>query len=462
MLLSMDDVKKPTALSRRLLFFTVISLAWPTMLEMMLQTAVQYIDTAMVGSLGTAATAAVGSTVTVNWLIGSTVSAVGTGFLAMISQAMGASDEEKTRRICAQAISAVLMVGSLFTLITVSLASFVPVWMQVEASLQALASRYFRILYMPMLFRSASMILGTVLRAACDTKTPMKTGIRVNIINVVLNFLFIYDTRSILLFGRTLTLWGAGWGITGAAVASAASFVYGGIAMTLAVWRHQAISPKGYSFRPDRKILAPCFRIAFPNMLQRFGTSLGYVAFAAMINALGSVATAAHTVANTVESAFYVPGFGMQTAAATLTGNAVGAGDDILRKETARIVFGLETAMMLLSGGLLFSFAPGMVSIFIKDPAVILLCSTVLRMVACSEPFYGLSIVIEGMLQGAGKTLIPSAVNITGMWGIRIAGTFVCTRLLGMGLISAWACMITHNMVLFVAFIIYYRKVKWV
>ena len=69
----MDDVKKPTALSRRLLFFTVISLAWPTMLEMMLQTAVQYIDTAMVGSLGTAATAAVGSTVTVNWLIGSTV-----------------------------------------------------------------------------------------------------------------------------------------------------------------------------------------------------------------------------------------------------------------------------------------------------------------------------------------------------------------------------------------------------
>ena len=89
----MDDVKKPTALSRRLLFFTVISLAWPTMLEMMLQTAVQYIDTAMVGSLGTAATAAVGSTVTVNWLIGSTVSAVGTGFLAMISQAMGASGQ---------------------------------------------------------------------------------------------------------------------------------------------------------------------------------------------------------------------------------------------------------------------------------------------------------------------------------------------------------------------------------
>ena len=54
-----------------------------------------------------------------------------------------------------------------------------------------------------------------------------------------------------------------------------------------------------------------------PNMLQRFGSSLGYVAFAAMINSMGEVATAAHTIANTVESAFYIPGYGMQTAAAT-------------------------------------------------------------------------------------------------------------------------------------------------
>ncbi|MBQ3849468.1 MAG: MATE family efflux transporter, partial [Clostridia bacterium] len=53
---------------------TIIALAWPTMLEQLMQTAVQYIDTAMVSSLGTSATAAVGSTTTVNWLVGSTIS----------------------------------------------------------------------------------------------------------------------------------------------------------------------------------------------------------------------------------------------------------------------------------------------------------------------------------------------------------------------------------------------------
>ena len=70
----------------------ILALAWPTMLEQLLQTAVQYIDTAMVGSLGTQATAAVGATTTVNWLVGSAISALGVGFLSYIAQALGAKD----------------------------------------------------------------------------------------------------------------------------------------------------------------------------------------------------------------------------------------------------------------------------------------------------------------------------------------------------------------------------------
>ena len=439
----------------------VISLAWPTMLEQLMQTAVQYIDTAMVGSLGTSATAAVGSTVTVNWLIGSTVSAFGVGFLSHISQAIGAGERERARRIAAQSVLMVLAVGLFFTVVALGLSAHVPVWMQVAPSLRQVASRYFFILYLPMLARAASIIFGTVLRAAGDTKTPMRVGIRVNLINVTLNFLMIYPTRSVALFGRSLTIWGAGWGVIGAAAASAVSFVYGGLAITRAFYRHPMISPKGQSLRPDGAVLLPCLRVAFPNMLQRFGTSLGYVAFAAMINALGETATAAHTIANTVESAFYIPGYGMQTAAATLTGNAIGAGDRQRQKELARLIFLCEVTLMLLSGGLLFAFAPTMVGLFSRDAAVILLGSTVLRMVACSEPFYGVSIIIEGMLQGAGRTMVPFVFNIIGMWGVRIVGTFICTRLLGLGLVSAWGCMIGHNMLLFVLFVCYYLRGRW-
>jgi len=403
----------------------------------------------------------VGSTTTVNWLINGTIAALGIGFLAFIARAFGAEDRALAARASGQAVLAVLVCGIFFTALTLSLSSLVPVWMQVDEGIQALAGQYFFILYAPMLFRTATIIFGTILRAAGDTKTPMRVGILVNLINVALNFLLIYPTRTVGFLELTLTLPGAGWGVIGAAVASSIAFAVGGVCITAALWKHPRISPRGQRILPDWQILRPCLKVALPNMLQRFGTSLGYVAFASMINALGEVATAAHTIANTVESAFYIPGYGMQTAAATLTGNALGARDQQrLRDMTVMTIFS-EVALMILSGGLLFLFAPAMMGLFSKSAQVIYLGSVVLRMVAVSEPFYGISIVLEGMMQGAGRTVVPFMFNILGMWGIRIVGTFLCTRLWGMGLISAWACMILHNLLLFTLFLLYYLRGRW-
>ena len=406
----------------------ILSLAWPTILEQIMQTAVQYIDTAMVGSLGKQATAAVGSTGTVNWLVGSTVSAIGVGFLAYISQAIGAGQEDNAKKASGQAVMAVITVG---------------------------------ILYSPMLFRTASIIFGTVLRSVGDTKSPMIAGIFVNVINIVLNFFLIYPTRTVNIFGSDYIIYGAGWGIEGAAVASAAAYTVGGIIVAVMLWRHRTISPRGQRLRPDFTILKPCLRVALPNMLQRFATSLGYVAFASMINSLGETTTAAHTIANTVESAFYIPGYGMQTAAATLSGNACGAKDKETLSGLAKNTIPLVIFLMILSGGLLFIFAPQLMRLFSKDNEVISLGTTVLRMVAVSEPFYGVPIVIEGIMQGAGKTVTPFIFNVLGMWCVRIVGTFICTQLLGYGLIAAWACMIGHNILLFVLFIVHYATGRW-
>ena len=435
----------------------ILALAWPTMLEQAMQTAVQYIDTAMVGALGTYATAAVGSTTTVSWLFGSSTAALGVGFLSYIARSHGAGNREDARRASAQAVLTTLVVGLLFTAVCLVLSPYVPVWMQVDPSIQTLSAQYFFILYAPMLFRTATTIFGMVLRAAGDTKTPMKIGVVVNIMNVVLNFLLIYPTREV--FG--ITVWGADLGVIGAALASAAAFTFGGIAITVVLWRHPDISPKGKKIRPDMEILRPCMKVALPNMLQRFGTSLGYVAFASMVNSLGEVATAAHTIANTVESAFYIPGYGMQTAAATLVGNAYGANDSKRMKEISSMFLPIEVFLMVISGGALFLFAPLLMSIFSDSPEVISLGSTVLRMVAVTEPFYGVSIIVEGMMQGVGRTKRPFVYNIAGMWGVRIVGTYICTQLLGFGLVSAWDCMIGHNLLLFALFLYTYLSGKW-
>lgn len=438
----------------------ILSLAWPTMLEQLMQTAVQYIDTAMVGSLGTDATAAVGSTTTVNWLVGSSISALGVGFLAFISQSIGAGRKDIAVKASSQSVSAVLVSGIFFTAVTLAISPFVPSLMQVDESIRKLSAQYFFILYTPMLFRTATIIFGSVLRAAGDTKTPMLVGFAVNIINVVLNFILIYPARAVSVFGKEITLFGADMGVIGAATASAVAFAAGGILITAALMGHKDIAPKRAFLKPDKEILTPCLRVALLNMLQRFGTSFGYVVFASMINSLGEISTAAHTVANTVESAFYIPGYGMQAAAATLMGNAHGARDRDKSKDLSRLLIFIEVTLMIISGGLLFAFAEPMSALFSDNGEVISLCSTVLRMVALSEPFYGVSLIIEGMLQGIGNTKTPFIFNIAGMWGIRIVGTFICINLLSMELISAWACMIGHNLMLFMAFTLYYRQKK--
>ena len=436
---------------------TIMSLAWPTMLEQAMMTAVQYIDTAMVGSLGTYATAAVGSTATVSWLIGSSTAALGVGFLSYIARSHGAGNREDACRASAQAVLTTLVMGVLFTVVCLAVSPYVPVWMQVDPAIRTLTAQYFFILYAPMLPRTASTIFGMVLRAAGDTKTPMKIGVAVNLVNVTLNFLLIYPTRAI--FG--ITVWGADLGVIGAALASAIAFTVGGIALTVVLWIHPTISPRGRKIRPDMEILRPCMKVALPNMLQRFGTSLGYVAFASMVNSLGEVATAAHTIANTVESAFYIPGYGMQTAAATLAGNAYGARDAKKMKEISNMFLPIEVFLMVLSGGALFLLAPSLMAIFSDSADVISLGSTVLRMVALSEPFYGVSIIVEGMMQGVGRTKAPFLYNITGMWGVRIVGTFICTQMLHFGLVSAWACMIGHNLLLFGLFLYTYLSGRW-
>ena len=333
--------------------------------------------------------------------------------------------------------------------------------LQAGEDIRDTAGRYFFILYTPMLLRAASIIFGTALRAAGDTKTPMRVGVVMNLLNVALNYLLIYPTHRVALFGLAFTVPGAGWGVTGAAVASAVSYAVGGLGITWALWRHPVISPRGRPLRPDWAVLRPCLKVALPATLQRFGTSFGYVAFAAMINALGAIPLAAHGIANTVESAFYIPGYGMQTAAATLTGNTLGARDKGRMRSLAQMLLILEVGMMVISGALLFLFARPMMGIFTRDEAVIDLGAAVLRMVALSEPFYGVAIILEGMLQGIGDTVTPFAFNIFGMWGVRILGTFLTTRLLGGGLTAAWGCMIAHNLLLFLLLSVHHiRSVK--
>ena len=440
---------------------SIIVLAWPIIAEQLMHTAVMYIDTAMVGTLGTEATASVGATSSISFLLFSVLSALGVAFLSHIARANGAEDMERTRELAVQALMVVFIAGIALTMLPLALSSRIPVWLQVDEAIRESSRIYFIIVSTPVLFRASSIIFSAALRAVGDTRTPMKAGIAVNLTNVSLNFLLIYPTRSLTIFGFTFTMPGAGMGVFGAAAASAIAFVTGGLLIFIAFWRHPKLSPRGRKIRLDLTVLLPCLKTALPNILQRFGVSLGFVVFATMINSLGQASTAANTIANTVEQLFYIPGFGMQIAASTLIGNAYGANDGRLMKKYSSIFMPLEVTIMFFAGLALFISAPFLTSLFSDNPEVIKLGSTVLRMVAVSEPFYGFGLITEGFMFGVGKTKAPFVYNIITMWGIRIVGTYICTQILGMGLISVWSCMIAHNMVIFLIYVVIYTRQLW-
>ena len=99
--------------------------------------------------------------------------------------------------------------------------------------------------------------------------------------------------------------------------------------------------------------------------------------------------------------------------------------------------------------------------LFSNSEAVKSLGTTVLRMVAVSEPLYGVSIIVEGIMMGVGKTKTPFVYNIIGMWCVRIVGTFICIHLLGLGLVAAWGCMIAHNVLVFVFYLVSFISGRW-
>jgi putative MATE family efflux protein len=424
---------------------TVVALAWPTIVEQALQTIVQYADAAMVGQIGKQASAAVGLTSTMGWLVNAPMFAMGIGVLAFISRSLGAKDQESARTASVQAFFLAGLLGLGLGAITLLISPFLPGWLGAEQEIRREASIYFAIICAPMLFRSFSIMFGSVLRAASDMKTPMVVGLITNGINVVLNFFLIYESRTLQIGSMSLPMWGAGLGVTGAAIATAIAHCVGGVLMLMGVLRNPLVSFKRKDLKWNRPVMNQCVKVGFPVALERMCACLGQVVFTSLVTSLGTVALAAHSLAITAEQAFYIPGYGMQAAAATLAGNALGEGDEKKLNHMAHTMMGLTVFIMAVTGGLLFAFPQFMMGIFSSDAAVIEMGASALRIVAVSEPLFGLLIILEGVFNGVGDTRVPFIYSLITMWGVRILGTFLCVSVFHMGLNQVWLCMVGDN-----------------
>ena len=409
---------------------SLITLSIPTILEEVFATLLQYVDTAMVGRLGEKATAAVSTTTSIGWLINSIPGAIAIAMLAIASKANGAGQDEKLKKLAGQSILYAFVVGVILEILALVLSPFIPIWMGVEEDIVRPASLYFSITSITLIFRTSARVFAAMIRSLKDTRSPMYISVAENILNVILNFVFIY---------------GLGLGVVGAAIASCISFGIGGIAMFLMMLSKKQLRPSFVDLKPDKDIWMEALPIGYPVLGATVVSCMGYIVFAGMVSGMGTIVFAAHSIAVAAEQIVYIPGYGLRAATSTLIGNALGEGNTAKLSATRKMAILMTMVIMLVNGTLLFLFAYPFMQIFTNSTEVVIIGSKMLKLVSFSEIFFGLMIVLEGISYGMGQTKHIFVCESFSMWGVRIVGTFLCVKIFGLGLTAVWICMIADN-----------------
>ncbi|MCI6011369.1 MAG: MATE family efflux transporter [Firmicutes bacterium] len=442
----------------------VWALAWPTIVEQLLMTVVTYVDAAMVGSVGVNATAAIAVNTSVIWLIQGLMTGLGVGASVLVATKIGEKKLEQAQAILMQSILAMIILGIAVMLAgELILAPNLPRWMGAEEALLAPAGQYMRIVAAAFPFQVLLAVGCAIIRGAGDTRTPMFYNILSNVVNIIGNFLFIYEPRTIHIFGFSLKIWGAGMGVGGAALGTAAAFFISGM-LTLRhlLSRKSIVSvPGGKSLRPDSVILKQIVRLGLPAAFERVTLSSGQMVITALVTGMGSSVLAAHQLATTAESICYMPCFGFSVAATTLVAQSIGAGEKEMAKNYAGICIRYGIGIMLISAVLMFTFAPQMIWLFIRDTAVISLGAAMLRIEAFAEPFVAVTNVICGVLKGGGDTRWPFYISIIGMWVVRLTLALIAIRGFGMGLAGIWVPMAIDWTVRMLICLWRYKGEKW-
>ena len=443
----------------------VIQLSMPAVMAQVSAVAMQYIDAAMVGSLGADATAAIGLVSSTTWLFGGLCIAAATGFSVQAAQLIGGNRDGEAKQVLRQAVCATFLFGMLLLAAGLSISQGLPVWLGGEASVCAEASRYFRIYACALPAAQLRQTAGSMLQCSGDMKVPGRLNMMMCALDVVFNSLLIFPSRQVVLFDHKVWIAGAGLGVAGAALGTALSEVVTAACMLYAVlFRSVHLrlerGNKGLrGFRPDAKRLHTALRLAVPMGMEHVILCGAQIAGTRIVAPLGTVAVAANSLAVTAESLCYMPGSGISAAATTLVGQNIGAGKPQLAKRYAGISVALGAMVMACTGGLMFLCAPFMFAMLTPDPAIRALGARVLRIEAFAEPLFAVSIVAQGALRGAGDTLVPSLMNLASMWGVRItASVLLAPRF---GLVGVWTAMCTELCVRGVLFLIRLLRGKW-
>jgi putative MATE family efflux protein len=408
-------------------FRLIVSLSIPSILAQLSATVMFFIDAAMVGHLGAKASAAIGIVETTGWLLGGLASAANMGFSVQVAHAIGANDFVRARQVLRQSLVCGIIWALSITTIAISISSPLPYWLGGSAEIAHDATLYFAIFSAFGIFFQMEGLAGSMLKCSGNMKIPSALNILMCLMDVVFNYIFIYILEM---------------GVAGAAIGTGLAMVITALLMLyFLLYRSDILKLKGRpgSFRPKSDVVSNAFRIGGPMGLQHILMGSAQVVSTVIVAPLGTVAIAAHSLAITVESLCYMPGFGIAEAATTLVGQSFGARKRQLTQSFANMSTGSGMIVMTLMGILMYVFAPELMALMTPVDEIIGIGAQCLRIEAFAEPMFAAAIVCNGVFIGAGDTLRPAIMSLLSMWGVRL--TLAALLATTYGLPGVWVAM---------------------
>lgn len=457
-----ERISREVSLKEQILL--TLSLSSPAILAQISTICMQYIDAAMVGSLGANASASIGLMAAPLWLFSGVCISSVAGYSVQVAHLLGAQENSKARVVVRQSYVVLIGFACMVSAIACSLSSWLPHFLGGSPEIAEDASDYLFIFMAGMPFAALNFVSSAMLRCSGNMLLPSLLNILMCVLDVVCNFFLIFPTRTLHLpvIGDCV-VYGAGLGVPGAALGTVIATMIVGLCLTYALCFKSpslALTQEKASFKPTLNIFINALKISIPITAQQFMISSAQIVSTIIVAPLGTVAIAAHSIAITVEAICYMPGLGISDAATTLVGQSIGARRYDLTFRFAKICLGFGALVMGCMGALMYFASPLVMQLMTPDLGVQDLAVRSLRIEAFAEPFFALSIVGYGICVGAGSSLIPSLINLGSMWVIRLTMAYFLAQ--HFGLEGVWIAMAIELGLRGCMFLGYLRFGKWI
>lgn len=411
---------------------TFLLLAWPAMAESLLTALTGFVDTAMVGSLGDPAIAAVGLTNQPRLLFWSFFTTVNLGVLAVVARKKGEGDREsandclhKGLLICAALAVVIYAVACFF-------AEPLLIFAGAEEEVLAYSVEYFRIIMLGLCIYSFGLCINAAQRGSSNTRVAFASSATLNIVNVILNYLLIGGN-----FGFPAL------GTKGAAIATLCGNVAGLLVAVISLFKKDGYLKLDLRrcFKRNTGIFGPIWKVSSGAAAEQLVIRIGFFAFAKIVADLGTESFAAHQIGMNIISLSFACGDGLGVAASALVGQNLGRA----RPDMAMIYGKAGQRIGFFFSAILFAsftaFPNQIIGVFTDTPHVVSLVRGIMYFISLTSITQISQVIFSGCLRGAGDTKFMAVASLISIALIRPTLCYFFCFTCGLDVVGAWVAL---------------------